>query len=116
MQDTGLDTVEANVHQGLPSDARTYEAAAAMLLDLGLDRVRVLTNNPAKCDALEGLGIAVTERVPLVTIPHEDNLAYLLTKQRKMGHRLGLPDEDVADPGYAENAPAAAKRPHRLAR
>ena len=92
IQDAGRDTVEANLDLGHSVDARSYEIAAAVLADLGIDRVRLLTNNPAKCDALTELGIAVEERVPLVTTPNEENYKYLLTKQRKMGHLLGLPD------------------------
>ena len=64
-----------------------------MLLDLGLTDVRLLTNNPKKVDALGELGVAVSERVGLLIPPHEDNINYLLTKQRRMGHVLGLPDE-----------------------
>ncbi|EGB11708.1 hypothetical protein AURANDRAFT_20787 [Aureococcus anophagefferens] len=92
LQDRGRDTIEANADQGLPVEARTYGAAAAMLRDLGVDAVRLLTNNPAKCDALAAFGIAVAARVPLVTTPNEDNVAYLRTKQARMGHDLGLPE------------------------
>ena len=73
-------------------DARSYEDAAAILLDLGVTECRLLTNNPQKCDELARLGVTVVERVPLVTTPNEENLDYLLTKQRRMGHMLGLPD------------------------
>ena len=92
LQDRGRDTIEANADQGLPVEARTYGAAAAMLRDLGVDAVRLLTNNPAKCDALAAFGISVAARVPLVTTPNEDNVAYLRTKQARMGHDLGLPE------------------------
>ena len=75
---------------GHPVDARDYEAGAAILRDLGVSRVRLLTNNPAKCEALEELGIKVVERIPVVTEPNEENYKYLLTKQKRMGHLLGL--------------------------
>mmetsp|Transcript_23948 Transcript_23948/g.95028 ORF Transcript_23948/g.95028 Transcript_23948/m.95028 type:complete len:602 (-) Transcript_23948:1199-3004(-) len=91
LQDRGRDTVEANRDQGLPVDARSYAVAAAMLFDLGISQVRLMTNNPSKCDALRRLGINVTERVPLLTAPNAENYDYLLTKQRKMGHILNLP-------------------------
>ena len=92
LQDRGRDTIDANTDLGHPVDARSYEAAAAILRDLGVDRVRLLTNNPEKCDALRDLGIDVVERVPLVTTPNEENYKYLLTKQKRMGHLLDLPE------------------------
>jgi len=90
LQDEGRDTIEANEDLGHPVDARDYEAGAAILRDLGVSRVRLLTNNPAKCEALEELGIKVVERIPVVTEPNEENYKYLLTKQKRMGHLLGL--------------------------
>ena len=90
LQDRGRDTIEANTELGHDVDGRDYDAAAAMLRDLGLSEVRLLTNNPAKVDALEDLGIKVVERVPVVVTPNEDNIAYLLTKQTRMGHDLNL--------------------------
>mmetsp|Transcript_16811 Transcript_16811/g.50200 ORF Transcript_16811/g.50200 Transcript_16811/m.50200 type:complete len:235 (+) Transcript_16811:124-828(+) len=91
LQDAGRDTIEANEELGHPVDARNYGAAAAMLRDLGATSVRLMTNNPRKCDELARLGVAVAERVPLVTEPTADNLRYLRTKQDRMGHDLGLP-------------------------
>ena len=90
LQDRGRDTIEANTELGHDVDGRDYDAAAAMLRDLGLSEVRLLTNNPAKVQALEDLGITVVERVQIEVTPNEDNIAYLLTKQTRMGHDLNL--------------------------
>jgi len=86
LQEQGLDTVEANLALGLPEDMRDYQAAAEMLLDLGVRRVRLLTNNPAKIEGLERHGVEVMERVPLGISPNSSNLGYLRTKRAKMGH------------------------------
>ena len=88
LQDAGQDTVEANLHQGLPIDARDYYLAAAMLRHLEVGSIRLLTNNPAKIDQLSQYGIAVAERVPLETAPSPENLRYLKTKRDKLGHLL----------------------------
>jgi 3,4-dihydroxy 2-butanone 4-phosphate synthase/GTP cyclohydrolase II len=82
----GLDTVEANLALGLPVDMRDYRVGAHILRELGAHRVRLLTNNPDKCLGLERCGIAVSERVPLITAPTHDNLAYLDAKRRRLGH------------------------------
>ena len=93
LQDRGLDTVDANVELGLPIDARDYSAAATVLQTLGVQAVRLLTNNPAKILGLEMHGVEVVERVPLETIPNDVNTPYLRTKAARMGHLLdGLPD------------------------
>lgn len=89
LQDTGLDTVEANLALGAPADAREYGAAAAILGDLGIGRVRLLTNNPDKIRDLESADIAVTQRIPLVAGATPANLGYLTTKRQRMGHLLG---------------------------
>ena len=81
LQDEGLDTVEANHQLGFPADARDYRVAAEMLKDLGIERVSLLTNNPAKIDGLERHGVTVEERVPLNVEPGPANTRYLLTKQ-----------------------------------
>jgi GTP cyclohydrolase II len=86
LQEQGLDTVEANHAMGLPEDARDYRVAAEMLLDLGVRRARLLTNNPAKIEGLERYGVEVVERVPLVISPNPSNVGYLRTKRQKMGH------------------------------
>ena len=90
LQEQGLDTVEANLALGLPGDMRDYRAAAEMLLHLGVWRVRLLTNNPAKVEGLERYGVEVVERVPLGTSPNPSNVGYLRTKREKMGHLLPM--------------------------
>jgi 3,4-dihydroxy 2-butanone 4-phosphate synthase/GTP cyclohydrolase II len=86
----GLDTVDANLELGLPVDSREYGVGAAILADLGVRRIRLLTNNPAKYNGLSGFGLDVTGRVPLETSPTPENLSYLITKQGRMGHLLDL--------------------------
>jgi GTP cyclohydrolase II len=88
LQEQGLDTVEANLALGLPGDMRDYRIAAEMLLDLGVRRARLLTNNPAKVEGLERYGVEVVERVALRISPNPSNLGYLRTKREKMGHLL----------------------------
>ncbi len=88
LQDGGLDTVAANTALGLPVDAREYGAAAAILSDLGLERVRLMTNNPDKAAALEAHGIRVVERVPLPALANPVNLPYLEAKAARLGHML----------------------------
>ncbi|WP_215146118.1 3,4-dihydroxy-2-butanone-4-phosphate synthase [Exiguobacterium qingdaonense] len=86
LQERGLDTVEANEALGLHADLRDYRVSAAMLRDLGVTSVRLMTNNPEKVEMLERCGIHVVERVPLHVGAHEANAAYRLTKQIKMNH------------------------------
>jgi 3,4-dihydroxy 2-butanone 4-phosphate synthase/GTP cyclohydrolase II len=88
LQETGLDTVDANLALGLPSEAREYGAAVAILKDLGIKSVRLLTNNPAKISFLEEAGIAVTETVPLIVGLAAQNEGYLEAKRARMGHRI----------------------------
>ncbi|HEY8394546.1 MAG TPA: bifunctional 3,4-dihydroxy-2-butanone-4-phosphate synthase/GTP cyclohydrolase II [Thermaerobacter sp.] len=88
LQDGGLDTVEANQALGFPADARDYGVAAQILRDLGVRRVRLLTNNPDKQEQLVEYGLAVSERVPLRVPPHPHNERYLQTKRAKLGHWL----------------------------
>jgi 3,4-dihydroxy 2-butanone 4-phosphate synthase/GTP cyclohydrolase II len=90
LQDQGLDTVEANIHLGFDPDPRDYSVAAQILFDLGIEKVRLLTNNPRKVSGLEDYGLEVTERVPLVVPANQQNRHYLRTKQEKMGHLLGV--------------------------
>jgi 3,4-dihydroxy 2-butanone 4-phosphate synthase/GTP cyclohydrolase II len=102
LQDEGYDTVEANVMLGHQPDERDYAITALILQDLGISRIRLLTNNPAKIDALTGLGITVTQRVPLETPITVDNASYLRTKANRMAHLLsidGLHDLDSAANG-----------------
>ncbi len=88
LQDSGRDTVDANLDLGLPADARHYGTATQILRDLGVSKVRLLTNNPAKTASLEDFGVTVTERVPLTPRPTDHNLTYLATKRDRMGHDL----------------------------
>ena len=88
LQDQGFDTVDANLELGLPVDLREYGIAAAILGDLGVGSIRLLTNNPAKVSGLAAFGIDIAGRLPLVTDEHEDNAAYLRTKRERLGHRF----------------------------
>jgi GTP cyclohydrolase II len=88
LQDRGLDTVDANRALGLPADARRYDAAAAVLARLGVRSIRLLTNNPAKHEALAALGVAVREVLPLVVAATPHSAAYLATKRERMRHAL----------------------------
>nr|WP_172800114.1 GTP cyclohydrolase II [Moraxella atlantae] len=88
LQDQGHDTLEANLLLGLPADARTYDMCRPMLAHVGVDKVRLITNNPDKIAYLNSLGIQVVERVPLVVGINPLNENYLKTKQAKMGHLI----------------------------
>jgi 3,4-dihydroxy 2-butanone 4-phosphate synthase/GTP cyclohydrolase II len=88
LQDKGRDTVQANIELGLPADARDYGTGAQILVDLGVKTMRLLTNNPSKRAGLEGYGLKIVERLPLIAIPNEKNIDYLSTKKNKMGHDL----------------------------
>jgi 3,4-dihydroxy 2-butanone 4-phosphate synthase / GTP cyclohydrolase II len=92
LQDTGLDTVEANIELGLPADARDYGVGAQILADLGITTMRLLTNNPTTRAGLEGYGLRIVERVPLQSAPTEENVRYLETKRDKLGHLIELLD------------------------
>ncbi len=94
LQDEGLDTVEANLSLGFPSDLRDYGIGAQILADLGLHEIRLLTNNPKKVIGLEGYGLKVVETLPIITIPNPYNRDYLETKQKKLGHLLEIPDAE----------------------
>lgn len=88
LQDQGLDTVEANIEVGAPIDSRDYELAARALRDLGMAEIKLLSNNPAKEQALKAHGIRVSERLPLVVVPNKFNKRYLDTKRARMAHKL----------------------------
>ncbi|MEE9394099.1 MAG: GTP cyclohydrolase II [Planctomycetota bacterium] len=93
LQDQGLDTVEANQRLGFLPDQRNYGTGAQILYDLGLRKLRLLTNNPGKRAGLAGYGLEITERVPLVIEPNEENQRYLETKRNKLGHLFGSREE-----------------------
>ena len=94
LQDKGLDTVEANLSLGFAADLRDYGIGAQILADLGLHKIRLLTNNPKKVVGLEGYGLKVVETVPIITPPNPYNRYYLETKQKKLGHLLKIPSTD----------------------
>jgi 3,4-dihydroxy 2-butanone 4-phosphate synthase/GTP cyclohydrolase II len=100
LQDQGRDTVEANLDLGFEEDERDYGVGASIMRELGLGKIRLITNNPIKRAGLEGYGISIVENVPLTIPPNEHNLFYLKTKKNKMGHLFELlEDEDFkADP------------------
>ncbi|WP_320664496.1 bifunctional 3,4-dihydroxy-2-butanone-4-phosphate synthase/GTP cyclohydrolase II [Prochlorococcus sp. MIT 1223] len=89
LQDTGFDTVEANEKLGFPADLRNYGVGAQILTDLGINRLRLLTNNPRKIAGLGGYGLKVESRIPLVICPGDHNAAYLKVKREKLGHMFG---------------------------
>jgi 3,4-dihydroxy 2-butanone 4-phosphate synthase/GTP cyclohydrolase II len=88
LQDSGLDTVEANIKLGFKADLRDYGIGAQILVDLGVRDMRLITNNPKKIVGLEGYDLRVVERVPLETPPNEKNIGYLKAKKKKLGHML----------------------------
>ena len=88
LQDHGLDTLDANLALGLPADSRDYKIAAEMLLEMGIDEVRLMTNNPGKINGLKHNGIRISERVPHITGVGDNNRHYLETKGKRMGHLL----------------------------
>jgi 3,4-dihydroxy 2-butanone 4-phosphate synthase/GTP cyclohydrolase II len=88
LQETGVDTVDANLQLGLPADLRDYGIGAQILTDLGLSSIRILTNNPKKIRGLEGYGLSVTAQIPIEHVPNAHNEAYLRAKRERMGHTL----------------------------
>ncbi|MDR6438713.1 GTP cyclohydrolase II [Paenarthrobacter nicotinovorans] len=90
LQEAGFDTVEANERLGLPVDARQYEAAAQILMAMGLRKIRLLSNNPDKQKRLTSAGLVVLEMVPTEVPFRDQNIRYLKTKRERMAHRLAL--------------------------
>lgn len=97
LQDQGLDTVDANVQLGLPIDNREYGIGAQILADLGVHKLRLMTNNPAKYGGIAGYGLSVAERVPLTPLPTKENMQYLRTKRDRMGHLIDGLDDEVGE-------------------
>src|SRR4029079_7017728 len=95
LQDQGRDTVEANIELGFPPDSREYGIGAQILVDLGVTTMRLMTNNPAKYGGIDGYGLEIVDRVPLHTEPTDENIAYLRAKQDKLGHLLGIEDQEL---------------------
>ena len=93
LQDAGADTIEANERLGLAVDLRRYEQCAEILRDLGLRRIRLMSNNPEKIRALKNCGLEIAERVPLSIKFHRSLAHYLKTKRERMGHLINLPQE-----------------------
>lgn len=93
LQEEGYDTVDANIKLGFPADMREYGMGAQILADLGVKKLRLLTNNPTKISGLEGYGITIEERVPIQVQPKKHDLSYLLTKQRRMNHMTSYNEE-----------------------
>ena len=88
LQDAGLDTAAANVHLGFPEDGRNYQMAIEMLKQLNIPKIRLLTNNPLKVNALENQGVEIEARIPIVIKPQIENEFYLQTKKMRMGHLI----------------------------
>jgi len=99
LQDEGEDTVEANEDLGFPADLRDFGLGAQVLVDLGVHKMRLMTNNPKKLVGLSGYGLEIVEQVLLQVPPNKHNLRYLATKQAKMGHKLGLNLEESSEEG-----------------
>jgi len=93
LQDQGVDTLDANTLLGFKADSRDYGIGAQILVDLGLRKLRLMTNNPGKRDGLQGFDLEVVERVPLPVEPNPHNARYLETKRTRMGHELPIPEQ-----------------------
>ena len=90
LQERGYDTVDANLVQGLPVDSRTYGTGAHILSDLGVSRIRLITNNPAKYGGVSSYGLEIVGRVSLPSVATAHNVRYLTTKQERMGHEIDV--------------------------
>jgi len=109
LQDRGRDTVEANEELGFPADLRDYGVGAQILRDIGVRRLRLLTNNPRKIVGLRGHGLEIVERVPIQMTPGERNLDYLVTKKEKLGHLLEISESAVAASCRADEGPSEGR-------
>jgi len=96
LQDKGLDTVEANKALGFDADLRDYGTGAEILVDLGIKKLRLLTNNPQKISGLEGFGLELVERIHIQTASNSKNIRYLRTKKEKLGHMFDFGDDETA--------------------
>ncbi len=94
LQDEGMDTVDANLHLGYNADERDYGVGAQILRSIGVQKIKLLTNNPVKRAGLSGYGLEITENVPIEIKPNKYNIKYLTTKRDRMGHDLHLPDNE----------------------
>ncbi len=99
LQESGLDTVDANIALGLPVDSREYGIGAQILVDLGITTMRLMTNNPTKHAGLQGWGLEITEQVPILIDAHDDNRSYLNTKRDRMGHLIPPAAQTPLTPG-----------------
>ncbi len=115
LQDIGIDTVEANHALGFRADYRDYSLPVAILRELGIKRVRLLTNNPGKARALTDADIEVVARIPCEARPNPYSLPYLRTKREKMNHALSLADSDSEGHTKCLHAVAAERNPTRVA-
>jgi 3,4-dihydroxy 2-butanone 4-phosphate synthase/GTP cyclohydrolase II len=116
LQETGLDTVDANIELGLPADLRDYGIGAQILVDLGLSSIRLLTNNPKKIVGLEGYGLEVTDQIPIQHDANAHNLAYLRAKKERLGHLLhhqglALDEEMIHEERVLDRERAAEENP-----
>ena len=113
LQDVGIDTVEANHALGFKADCRDFSLPAAILRDLSVSRVRLLTNNPRKARALSNAGIEVVARIPCETAPNPYSVAYLRAKKERMGHALSLGQHDSTDQARDSRTAASLKPEQR---
>jgi 3,4-dihydroxy 2-butanone 4-phosphate synthase / GTP cyclohydrolase II len=102
LQDSGMDTVEANLHLGFPMDSRDYGIGAQILRAAGVRKIRLMTNNPSKRVGLKGYGLEIVDRVPIVISPNKNNEGYLRVKREKMGHIFDLTVTKEAQPGISK--------------
>ena len=103
LQDEGMDTVEANLALGFAPDRRDYGIGMQILRDLGIHRIRLMTNNPAKRHGLAGYGLEIVERVPVIASPNPHNVRYLSVKHEKLGHMLNADELRATEPADDES-------------